>query len=91
MFGTRTEPDQSHVRSLTRGHRSHVGDVDLAGDHLVSEPGHDVREKLQTIGTLIRNQHPEMVDPVHSYLPLIGAGHENGRKGGAARLRGRLA
>ena len=78
VLGARTEPDQGHVRPLTGGHRGHVGDVDLAGDHLVPEAGHDLREQFQTIGSLIRDQHPEVVDPVDAYLPLMEPGTRTG-------------
>jgi hypothetical protein len=54
--------------------------VDLAGDHLVPEAGHNLGEKLETIGALIRNQHSEVVDPVHAYLPLMKPGTRTGAK-----------
>ena len=80
MLRTRTEPNESHVGSLTCGDRGYVGNVDLSGDHLVPEPGHNLGEQFQTIGTLIRNQHPVVVDPVYAYLPLMEPGTRTGAK-----------
>ena len=69
VLGALAEPDQRHVGALPRRHGRDVGDVDLAGDHLVTEAGHHLGEHLEPIGPLIRDQDAKVMDPVHAGLP----------------------
>ena len=69
VLGALAEPDQRHVGALPRRHGRDVGDVDLTGDHLVTEPGHHPSQDLEPIGPLIRDQYAKVMDPVHAGLP----------------------
>ena len=69
VLGALAEADQRDVRTLPCRHRGDVGDVDLPGDHLVPEAGHHLGEDLQPVGSLVRDQDAEVVDPVHLCLP----------------------
>ena len=42
--------------------RSDLSDVDLAGDHLVPEPGHDLSEQLEPVTALVRDQDAQVGD-----------------------------
>ena len=66
VLGALAEPDQRDVGALARRHRRDVRDVDLAGDHLVPEPGHHLGQDFQPVGPLIRDQDAEVMDPVHA-------------------------
>jgi hypothetical protein len=54
------QPHQRDVRSLPGGHGSDVFDLDLAGDHLVSERCDDRRHQGQPILSLVRDQHAKL-------------------------------
>src|ERR687893_293688 len=55
------EADQRDVGSLPGRHDSDVGNVDLAGDHLMPEV-HDHRgDERELILTLVGDQHPQML------------------------------
>ncbi len=41
---------------LPRRHAADRLDIDLAGDHLVPEPGDDAREQLEPVAALVRDQ-----------------------------------
>ena len=49
-------------------------DVDLAGDHLVTEPGDDLGEQLEPVASLVRDQDAEVLDPVLGHRPIVRAG-----------------
>jgi DNA-binding NarL/FixJ family response regulator len=56
VLGVQTQPDQRHIGPLPGGHRPHLLDVDLARDHLVPQPGHDLGQQLQPLPPLVRDQ-----------------------------------
>ena len=56
------EPDERDVGPFSRRHRPDLLDVDLARDHLVPEPGDDLREQREPVAALVRDQHPEVSD-----------------------------
>jgi hypothetical protein len=58
VLGVRAEPDQRDIGPLSRGHRPDFLDIDLARDHLVSEPGRDPGEQLEPIPLLVGDQYP---------------------------------
>ena len=64
MLGVQSEPDQSDIRPLPRGHRPDLLDVDLARDHLVAEAGHDLGEQFEPLPLLVRDQDTQMPDLV---------------------------
>jgi hypothetical protein len=41
---------------LSSRHRADCSDVDLAGDHLVAEPGDDLGEELKPVSPLVRDE-----------------------------------
>jgi hypothetical protein len=55
MFGMQAELYQSDIRPLWGGRCADLGDVGLAGDHPVAEPGHDLGEQLQPVALLVRD------------------------------------
>lgn len=57
---------------LSRRHRADLCDVDLAGDHVVTEPGDDLGEQLEPVAALVSDQHPQA-------LRLVFAGRLYGR------------
>ena len=64
VLGALAESDQSHVGPLPCSDGRNVRDVDLAGDDLVTEPGHDLGENSKPVGPLIRDQNSQVMDPV---------------------------
>jgi hypothetical protein len=60
VLGALAEPHQGDVGSLPGGHRPHVSDFDLAGDHLVPQPGDDRCDQGQAISPLVGDQHAQM-------------------------------
>ena len=44
VLGAQAEPDERDVGVLSRRYGADLPDVDLAGDHLVTEAGHDLGE-----------------------------------------------
>ena len=73
VVGGEAEPDERDVRLLARGDRGDLSDVDLAGDHLVAEPGDDLGEQLEPVAPLVRDQDAEVLTLVlehrHRALP----------------------
>src|SRR5689334_3641416 len=67
MIGVQPQPDQCDVRPLPRRHRAHFLDVDLAGYHLVPQPGHDLGEQLESLALLVRDQDTEVPDLVQRH------------------------
>ena len=64
VLGVQAETDEGDVRPLAGGDRADLLDLDLAGDHLVPEPGHDLREQLESLALLVGDQDAEMPDLV---------------------------
>ena len=62
VLGAEPEPDEGDVGVLPRGHRADFSDVDLAGDRLMAETGHDLGEQLETVSSLVRDQHTQVRD-----------------------------
>jgi len=67
MLGVQAEPDQRDIGPLSGGHRPDLFHVDLAGDHLVPEPGHDLGKQLEPLPLLVRDQYPQVPDPILSH------------------------
>ena len=61
VLGAEPEPDERDVGVLSRGHRADLAHVDLAGDHLVAEPGDDLSEQLEPVAPLVRDQDAEVL------------------------------
>jgi hypothetical protein len=59
------QPDQGDVRVLPGRHDADFLDVDLAGDHVVTEPVHHLREKLQAVAPLVRDEDAKMLGVRH--------------------------
>src|SRR6185437_10702500 len=62
------ETDERDVRLFPRGHRTDLFNVDLASDHVVPELRDDLRQQLEPLALLVRDQDTEMpllVDPHH--------------------------
>ena len=70
MLGALAEADQCDVGALAGSDRGHVGNVDLARDHLVAEPVDDAGEQFQSIRALIRDQDAKVVNVVQA-LPSV--------------------
>jgi hypothetical protein len=64
VLGVQPETDEGDVRPLPGRHRADLLDVDLAGDHLVPETGHDLREELESLALLVGDQNAEVTDLV---------------------------
>jgi hypothetical protein len=60
VIGGEAEPDERNVGVFAGGDGGDLADVDLAGDHLVPEPGHDRGEQLEAVSALIRDQHAQL-------------------------------
>ena len=56
MLAADTEPDERQIRVLALGRSRHVRDLELPGDHLVSESRDDRRDPLEPILALVRDQ-----------------------------------
>ena len=61
VVGALPEPDQRDVGTLLTGHVSDLVDVQLAGDHGVSERHDDDCEPLEALGALVRDQDAEVL------------------------------
>jgi hypothetical protein len=72
VLGVQAELDERDVGPLPRGRCPDLVDLGLARDHLVSEPGNDLREHLEPLEPLIRDQDTELL---HLFL-----GHEGLRR-----------
>ena len=59
MLGAQPKTDERDVGVLPRSHRADLLDVDLAGDHLVTETSHDLGEQLEPVPSLVRDQDAE--------------------------------
>ncbi len=68
----RSETDERNVRALPRRDRTHLLDVDLAGDHVVPEPDDDLGEQLEPVAPLVRDQDAEMANVI---LERLEVGH----------------
>src|SRR5581483_6247526 len=60
MLRARAEPHQSDIGVLPRRDGPDLFHVDLACDHVVSEPDHDVCEQLEPVSFLVRDQNTEL-------------------------------
>jgi hypothetical protein len=58
VVGGQAEPDDRNIGALPRGRRSNLLDVDLTRDHVVAKCDHHLREKLQPVALLVRDQNP---------------------------------
>ena len=56
MLRVQPQHDECDVGPLSGRHRAHFLDVDLACDHLVPEPRHDLREQLETVTLLVGDE-----------------------------------
>ena len=76
VLGVQAEPNQCDVGALSGGHRPDLLHVDLAGDHLVPEPGHDLGKQLEPLPPLIRDQDTQVLDlcPRHPQPNLARTG-----------------
>ena len=61
MLGRQAEADDCDVGSLARRRRADILDVDLAGDHVVPEPDHDLGQQLQPFALLVGDQDTKML------------------------------
>ena len=68
MFRGEAEPDECDIRSLSSGDRPDFLHVDLTGDHLVPEPGHDLGEQLEPVAPLVCNQDAKVPGLVSRHL-----------------------
>jgi hypothetical protein len=57
VFRVEPEPDERNIGLLPRGCLPYFLDVGLAGDHLVPESGHDLREQLEPVAPFVRDQN----------------------------------
>ena len=55
------EPDERDVGSLSCGHGGHVLDLDLAGDHFMSEFDHDRRDEREAVLAFVGDQDAQML------------------------------
>jgi len=62
VLGALAEPNERHVWTLAGGYGSHVGDLDLARDHLVTERGHERRNERKAILALVGDEDAQMLD-----------------------------
>jgi hypothetical protein len=60
VLGVEAEPHQRDIRSLPGRHRADLLDVDLAGNHLVPEPGHNLGQQFEALALLVRDQDTEI-------------------------------
>ena len=73
MLGGEAEPDERDVGVFSRGDRPDFPNVDLGGDHLVTESGDDLGEQLEPVATLVGDQDAEVLDPVLGHRPIVRA------------------
>ncbi len=67
VLGARSEPDEGDVGALAGCGRADFLDVDLACDHVVSEPDHDLREQFEPVALLVGDQDAQVLE--------VGIGH----------------
>jgi hypothetical protein len=60
VLGVQPKTDEGDVRPLPGRDRADFLDVDLAGDHLVPETGHDLREEFESLAPLVGDQNAEV-------------------------------
>jgi hypothetical protein len=65
-----SEADQRDVRSLAGGHGTHVLDVDLPCDHLMSERDHERGDEREAILALVGDQDAQVVGLAVAHQPL---------------------
>ena len=53
--------NQRDVGPFPRRHGAHLGDIDLACDHLVAQGHHDRRDESEPILALVRDQHAQVI------------------------------
>jgi hypothetical protein len=63
------ETDERDVRLFPRGHRTDLFHVDLASDHVVPKPRHDLRKQLEPLALLVRDQDAEIAPVRRSSAP----------------------
>ena len=56
VVGALAEPNKRNIGALSRGRRADILDLDLAGDHLMTEAHDDRSNKRQTVFALIGDQ-----------------------------------
>jgi hypothetical protein len=61
MLRASAESYERDVRALSRGDSSHVLDVDLAGDHLVTESDDDRNNKLKAVLAFVRDENAQRI------------------------------
>src|SRR5579859_39594 len=61
VVGARPEPDQCDVGMLPGRDLPDLLDVDLTGDHVMPQPDHHLRQQLQPIAPLARDQDTQML------------------------------
>jgi hypothetical protein len=59
-----TKSDERDIRLLPCSHRGDRRDVDLAGDHLMPEPGYNLSEQLKPVAPFVGNQDPQPLNLV---------------------------
>ena len=57
MLGAQPEADQGNIRLLPGGDGRDFLHVDLARDHVVAQLGHDLREQVESVAPLVRDQN----------------------------------
>src|SRR5881397_3507554 len=55
------ETDKGYIRVLPLGGGSDFLDVDLASDHIMAEPDYDLREQLEPIAPLVRDEDAKVL------------------------------
>ena len=70
MLRTLPQTNQRDIGPLTRRHRPDIPHLDLARDHLMTQPDHHRRHQRQTILTLIGDQNPQMPHLTVIHKPL---------------------
>ena len=82
------ESDERDVGLFLRGDRADFSDVDLAGDHLVTETCDGLGEQLEPVASLVGDQDPEVLDPILGHRPIVRAGGRRHVEGTLARYGG---
>jgi hypothetical protein len=60
MFRAFPEPDECDVGSQPGRYRCNIRDLELARDHLVAHPGHDLSGRFQAFSPLIGDQNAKV-------------------------------
>ena len=61
VLRAQSETDEGYIRPLPLGGGSNFLDVDLAGDHLMAEADYDLREQLEPIAPLVRDEDAKVL------------------------------